>query len=241
MTNWENTRSPCSIILTIDVPSSPFQALHTMTPPQMNSASRVRAGSKKLGISESFLFFSLSIHLPETAYNKWGNLLEGYNLQDAERGYAKEEAMPIKKQEWMCIWCFLERGTGLSVLNAEYKRNYDIKTGINSFGQDGGKGIQFTLLPNQPKTETKTPDKPTTGKKKRNWMKPERGRTTVTTMKTLDFAIKACDPWDRKLTRRELWCPPSLYPWELPREINNGVYRTQTREGKSCKGRSPDL
>jgi len=35
---------------------------------------------------------------------------------------------------------FLEWELGLSVLNAEYKRNYDIKTGINSFGQDGGKG-----------------------------------------------------------------------------------------------------
>ena len=70
MTNWEKTRSPLSIILTIDVPSSPFQALHTLILPQMNSASRVRAGNEKLGISESFLFFrSLSIHLPETAYN----------------------------------------------------------------------------------------------------------------------------------------------------------------------------
>lgn len=92
----------------------------------MNSASRVRAGNEKLGISESFLFFrSLSIHLPETAYNKWGNQLQGYNLQDAEGGYAKEEAMSIKKQQWMCIWCFLEWELGLSVLNAEYKRNYD--------------------------------------------------------------------------------------------------------------------
>lgn len=126
MTNWEKTRSPLSIILTIDVPSSPFQALHTLILPQMNSASRVRAGNEKLGISESFLFFrSLSIHLPETAYNKWGNQLQGYNLQDAEGGYAKEEAMSIKKQQWMCIWCFLEWELGLSVLNAEYKRNYD--------------------------------------------------------------------------------------------------------------------
>lgn len=56
MTNWEKTRSPLSIILTIDVPSSPFQALHTLTPAQINSVSRVRAGNKKLGISESFLF-----------------------------------------------------------------------------------------------------------------------------------------------------------------------------------------
>ena len=192
-----------------------------MTPPQTNSASRVRAGNEKLGISEPFLFFSLSIHLPETTYNKWGNQLEGCNLQDAEGGYAKEEAMPIEKQEWMCIWCFLERGIGLSILNAEYKRNYDIKTGINSFmSQDGGKGIRFTLLPNQSKTNKDT--RQTNHRKKETEWNQKEARL-VTKMKTQDSAIKACDPWDRKLTRRELWCPPSLHPWELPREKNKSL------------------
>lgn len=61
------------------------------------------------------------------------------------------------KQERLRIQCFLERELGWSVLNAECKRSYDIKTG-HSLGQDGGTGLGLLFHLNNPKqNKTKNP------------------------------------------------------------------------------------
>lgn len=63
-------------------------------------------------------------------------------------------------------------------MNAEYKRNYDIKTGINSFiSQDGGKGsdLPFYLI-NQKLKQRHQTDQPQ--EKRKETMKPERGQTS---------------------------------------------------------------
>lgn len=109
---------------------------------------------------------------------------------------AREEAMSVKKQEWMCIRCFLERELGLSVLNVEYKRSCDSNT--CSFGQAGRKGIRFTRLSKQPKIKTKRPQ--TTQKRKREKREGKgRGRegntqTRVKTIRTLDLTMHNSDP-----------------------------------------------
>lgn len=81
------------------------------------------------------------------------------------------------------------------MLNAECKRSCDIKTGP-SFGQDGGKGIRFTLPPKQPKTKQNKKQKIQMKTKQTTQIIAETMffKTLEVAVKTLDITMKDSDP-----------------------------------------------